>query len=101
MAAPNFGVMASEGLLKENIDGEALLWASSRLNDQPAKKKILFVFSDGAPVDDSTLSVNPGTYLENHLKAVIPELSKRSGRAPRLATKSAMVLSRRKGALAA
>jgi cobaltochelatase CobT len=77
VAAPNFGVMALEGLLKENIDGEALLWASSRLQDQPAKKKILFVFSDGAPVDDSTLSVNPGTYLENHLKAVITELSKR------------------------
>ena len=77
MAAPNFGVMALEGLPKESIDGEALLWASSRLQDQPAKKKILFVFSDGAPVDDSTLSVNPGMYLENHLEAVITELSKR------------------------
>jgi len=53
--APSFGVMVREGLLKENIDGEALLWASSRLDSHPAKKKILFVFSDGAPIDDSTL----------------------------------------------
>jgi hypothetical protein len=69
--APNFGMMAREGLLKENIDGEAILWAASRLQQQMSSKKILFVISDGAPVDDSTLSLNPGTYLENHLRSVI------------------------------
>jgi cobaltochelatase CobT len=77
VSAPNFGVMAKEGLLKENIDGEALLWAASRLQNHPAQKKILFVFSDGAPVDDSTLSVNPGKFLEEHLLAVISTLSTR------------------------
>lgn len=77
ISAPNFGVMAREGLLKENIDGEALLWAASRLENHPAKKKILFVLSDGAPVDDSTLSVNPGNFLEKHLRSVISELSTR------------------------
>jgi cobaltochelatase CobT len=77
ISAPNFGVMAREGLLKENIDGEALLWASSRLENHPAKKKILFVLSDGAPIDDSTLSVNPGNFLEQHLRSVVSDLSKR------------------------
>jgi cobaltochelatase CobT len=70
-AAPNFGMMAREGLLKENIDGEAMLWAASRLQQQTSSRKILFVISDGAPVDDMTLSVNPGTFLENHLRSVI------------------------------
>lgn len=75
VSAPNFGLMAREGLLKENIDGEALLWAAARLAEQPARNKILFVFSDGASVDDSTLSVNPGNFLERHLLAVIEKLS--------------------------
>ena len=74
-SATNFGVMAKEGLLKENIDGEAILWAASRLQQQPSANKILFVISDGAPVDDSTLSVNPGNYLEKHLRAVIDTVS--------------------------
>jgi cobaltochelatase CobT len=74
-SAPNFGMMARDGLLKENIDGEAVLWAASRLLQQPSTNKILFVFSDGAPVDDSTLSVNPGNYLEKHLLAVIDAVS--------------------------
>lgn len=72
-SAPNFGVMAREGLLKENIDGEAILWAMARLGRQPSPNKLLFVISDGAPVDDSTLSVNPGNFLEKHLRAVIDE----------------------------
>jgi cobaltochelatase CobT len=76
VSAPNFGAMARDGLLKENIDGEALLWASARLQKQNARNKLLFVFSDGAPVDDSTLSTNPGNFLENHLRAVIAGLSK-------------------------
>jgi cobaltochelatase CobT subunit len=76
VSAPNFGLMMREGLLKENIDGEALLWASARLEKQPARNKVLFVFSDGAPVDDSTLSTNPGDFLEKHLRAVVAELSK-------------------------
>ena len=76
VSAPNFGVMVREGLLKENIDGEALLWASSRLERHPADYKALFVFSDGAPVDDSTLSVNPGNFLEQHLLRVIADVSK-------------------------
>jgi cobaltochelatase CobT len=63
--------MLREGLLKENIDGEALLWAYSRLMARPEQRKILMVISDGAPVDDSTLSVNPGNYLEQHLRSVI------------------------------
>jgi cobaltochelatase CobT len=77
VSAPNFGVMVREGLLKENIDGEALLWAASRLDSYPADHKALFVFSDGAPIDDSTLSINPGDFLEKHLLASIEELSKR------------------------
>ena len=74
-SATNFGVMVREGLLKENIDGEAILWAVSRLQLQPAANRILFVISDGAPVDDSTLSANPGNFLEKHLRAVIDEVS--------------------------
>lgn len=67
----NLGLMLREGLLKENIDGEALLWAYKRLKSRPEKRRILMVISDGAPVDDSTLSVNPGNYLEQHLRGVI------------------------------
>ncbi|MER2520040.1 MAG: cobaltochelatase subunit CobT [Bdellovibrionales bacterium] len=70
-ARRNLGLMLREGLLKENIDGEALLWAYKRLKGRPEKRRILMVISDGAPVDDSTLSVNPGNYLEQHLRAVI------------------------------
>jgi cobaltochelatase CobT len=67
----NLGLMLREGLLKENIDGEALMWAHNRLISRPEQRRILMVISDGAPVDDSTLSVNPGNYLEQHLRAVI------------------------------
>jgi cobaltochelatase CobT len=67
----NLGLMLREGLLKENIDGEALLWAHTRLLARPEQRRILMVISDGAPVDDSTLSLNPGNYLEEHLRAVI------------------------------
>jgi len=67
----NMGLMLKEGLLKENIDGEALLWAYHRLMVRPEERKILMVISDGAPVDDSTLSTNPGNYLEDHLREVI------------------------------
>jgi len=67
----NLGLMMREGLLKENIDGEALIWAHSRLIARPESRRILMVISDGAPVDDSTLSVNPGNYLEQHLREVI------------------------------
>ncbi|ESQ77572.1 cobaltochelatase subunit CobT [Asticcacaulis sp. AC402] len=70
----NLGLMMREGLLKENIDGEALQWAHSRLVNRPEQRKILMVISDGAPVDDSTLSVNNGHYLENHLRRVIAEI---------------------------
>ena len=66
-----------EGLLKENIDGEALEWANKRLIKRSESRKILMVISDGAPVDDSTLSVNPSNYLENHLKNVISMIEKR------------------------
>ena len=65
------GLMMREGLLKENIDGEALLWAHARLMARPEERRILMVISDGAPVDDSTLSVNSGSYLERHLRQVI------------------------------
>jgi cobaltochelatase CobT len=74
----NLGLMMREGLLKENIDGEALLWAHSRLIGRPEQRKILMMISDGAPVDDSTLSVNPGNYLERHLRAVIELIETRS-----------------------
>lgn len=67
----NFGLMLKEGILKENIDGEAILWAYQRLRKRPEERKILMVISDGAPVDDSTLSVNAGNYLEKHLKNIV------------------------------
>ncbi|MBB6180067.1 cobaltochelatase subunit CobT [Pseudorhizobium flavum] len=74
----NLGLMMREGLLKENIDGEALMWAHNRLIARPEQRKILMMISDGAPVDDSTLSVNPGNYLERHLRAVIEQIETRS-----------------------
>ena len=77
-ARPNLGLMMKEGLLKENIDGEALEWAHRRMNARPESRKILMVISDGAPVDDSTLSVNPANYLEKHLRDVIAMVEKRS-----------------------
>jgi cobaltochelatase CobT len=70
--------MMREGLLKENIDGEALLWAHDRLMARREDRRILMVISDGAPVDDSTLSVNSGNYLERHLRAVIRQIEQRS-----------------------
>jgi cobaltochelatase CobT len=73
----NLGLMLREGLLKENIDGEALLWAYRRLLVRPEHRRILMVISDGAPVDDSTLSVNPGNYLEKHLREVIRDIENR------------------------
>jgi cobaltochelatase CobT len=69
--------MLREGLLKENIDGEALLWAYRRLLSRPEHRRILMVISDGAPVDDSTLSINPGNFLERHLRDVIREIEGR------------------------
>ena len=78
-AKRNLGLMMREGLLKENIDGEALTWAHNRLMARPEQRKILMVISDGAPVDDSTLSVNAGNYLELHLRRVIEEIETRSG----------------------
>jgi len=77
-ARKNLGLMMREGLLKENIDGEALLWAHQRLLGRPEQRKIMMVISDGAPVDDSTLSVNSGHYLERHLRQVIGEIESRS-----------------------
>ncbi|MCA1971012.1 MAG: cobaltochelatase subunit CobT [Rhizobium sp.] len=74
----NLGLMMREGLLKENIDGEALMWAHGRLMARPEQRKIMMMISDGAPVDDSTLSVNPGNYLERHLRAVIEQIEMRS-----------------------
>ncbi|MEC9463431.1 MAG: cobaltochelatase subunit CobT, partial [Pseudomonadota bacterium] len=74
----NLGLMMREGLLKENIDGEALMWAHNRLIGRREQRKILMMISDGAPVDDSTLSVNPGNYLERHLRAVIEQIETRS-----------------------
>ncbi len=76
-ARKNLGLMLREGLLKENIDGEALLWAYRRLLVRPERRRILMVISDGAPVDDSTLSVNPGNYLEKHLRDVIRDIEHR------------------------
>jgi cobaltochelatase CobT len=70
--------MMREGLLKENIDGEALIWAHSRLIARPESRRILMVISDGAPVDDSTLSVNAGNYLDKHLRQVIAEIENKS-----------------------
>ncbi|MDE2486727.1 MAG: cobaltochelatase subunit CobT [Alphaproteobacteria bacterium] len=77
-ARKNLGLMMREGLLKENIDGEALMWAHQRLIGRPEQRRILMVISDGAPVDDSTLSVNSGHYLERHLREVIAEIEGRS-----------------------
>jgi cobaltochelatase CobT len=77
-ARKNLGLMMREGLLKENIDGEALLWAHHRLIGRPEDRRILMVISDGAPVDDSTLSVNSGNYLERHLRQVIGWIEARS-----------------------
>ena len=77
-ARKNLGLMMREGLLKENIDGEALDWAHKRLLARAEQRKILMMISDGAPVDDSTLSVNPGNYLERHLRWVIEEIETRS-----------------------
>lgn len=74
---PNLGLMMKEGLLKENIDGEALEWAHKRLVRRSEVRKILMVISDGAPVDDSTLSVNPANYLEKHLRDVIAMVEKK------------------------
>ncbi len=77
-ARSNLGLMMREGLLKENIDGEGLIWAHNRLLARREQRKILMMISDGAPVDDSTLSVNPGNYLERHLRAVIERIETRS-----------------------
>ena len=77
-ARKSLGLMLREGLLKENIDGEALLWAHNRLIARQEERRILMVISDGAPVDDSTLSVNPGNYLERHLRQVIAYIETRS-----------------------
>jgi cobaltochelatase CobT len=74
----NLGLMMREGLLKENIDGEALLWAHGRLIARAEERRILMVISDGAPVDDSTASANGGSYLERHLRQVIDWIEKRS-----------------------
>ena len=67
-----------EGILKENVDGEALLWAFNRLRIRQEKRKVLIVISDGAPVDDSTLSVNPGNYLEKNLRDTISDIENNS-----------------------
>ncbi len=77
-ARKNLGLMMREGLLKENIDGEALMWAHQRLVGRAEQRRILMVISDGAPVDDSTLSVNSGHYLERHLRRVIAEIETRA-----------------------
>ncbi|GGF84966.1 cobaltochelatase subunit CobT [Azorhizobium oxalatiphilum] len=77
-ARRNLGLMMREGLLKENIDGEALDWAHQRLLGRPEARKILMMISDGAPVDDSTLSVNAGNYLERHLRHIISQIEDRS-----------------------
>ncbi len=77
-ARRNLGLMLREGLLKENIDGEALLWAHSRLLARAEQRRILMVISDGAPVDDATLSANPGNYLERHLRQVIDWIENQS-----------------------
>ena len=77
-AKRSLALMMREGLLKENIDGEALAWAHRRLLGRPERRRILMMISDGAPVDDSTLSVNTGSYLEQHLRQVIEEIETRS-----------------------
>ena len=78
-ARKNLGLMLREGLLKENIDGEALMWAHNRLLGRPEQRRIMMVISDGAPVDDATLSANPGNYLERHLRDVINYIENKSG----------------------
>jgi cobaltochelatase CobT len=75
-ARRSLGLMLREGILKENIDGEALIWAHERLRARHEQRRILMVISDGAPVDDSTLSVNPGNYLEKHLREVIHDIER-------------------------
>jgi cobaltochelatase CobT len=77
-ARRNLGLMMREGLLKENIDGEALDWAHRRLLARPEQRRILMMISDGAPVDDSTLSANPGNYLERHLRQIIQDIETKS-----------------------
>ncbi|MEM1372644.1 MAG: cobaltochelatase subunit CobT, partial [Pseudomonadota bacterium] len=77
-ARPNLGLMMKEGLLKENIDGEALEWAHRRMLGRQEARRILMVISDGAPVDDSTLSVNPANFLEKHLRDVIAMIERRN-----------------------
>jgi cobaltochelatase CobT len=77
-AKNNIGLMLKEGLLKENIDGEAILWAYNRLKKRKEERKILMVISDGAPVDDSTLSVNSGDFLEKHLKKIVKSIETKS-----------------------
>jgi cobaltochelatase CobT len=77
-ARKSLGLMMKEGLLKENIDGEALIWAHNRIIGRPEQRRILMVISDGAPVDDSTLSVNTGNYLERHLRSVIEWIENQS-----------------------
>jgi cobaltochelatase CobT len=74
----NLGLMLKEGLLKENIDGEAISWAFNRLKKRKEERKILMVISDGAPVDDSTLSVNSGDFLEKHLKKIVKDIENKS-----------------------
>ena len=77
-AKNNMGLMLKEGLLKENIDGEALKWAYNKMNKRKEERKILMVISDGAPVDDSTLSVNSGDFLEKHLKKIVKFIENKS-----------------------
>ena len=77
-AKTNLGLMLKEGLLKENIDGEAITWAYNRLQKRKEERKILMVISDGAPVDDSTLSVNSGDFLEKHLKKTVKFIEEKS-----------------------
>lgn len=77
-ARRSLGLMLREGILKENIDGEALVWAHDRLMARPEQRRILMVISDGAPVDDATLSANPPSYLEHHLRHVIEWIETRS-----------------------
>ncbi len=74
----NLGLILKEGLLKENIDGEALLWAYNRLIFKQEKKKILIIISDGAPVDDSTLSTNSPNILDDHLKEIVNQIEKKN-----------------------
>jgi len=77
-AKNNLGLMLKEGLLKENIDGEAITWAFNRVKKRKEERKILMVISDGAPVDDSTLSVNSGDFLEKHLKKIVKFIEEKS-----------------------